>query len=87
MSAERDGNWELYRVEIDTGSVQRLTSNPANDGLPAVSPDGRQVAFLSNRNGRWGIWLANLSGGAPRRATSIDGAIPDWLAQGVDWAE
>jgi Tol biopolymer transport system component len=87
MSAERDGNWELYQVEIDSGSIKRITNNPANDGLPAISPDGGQVAFLSNRNGRWGIWTIGLSGGAPRLVWSIDSAIPNWLAQGIDWAE
>ena len=55
MSEGRDGNWELYRTNADGGDVTRLTDDPAPDGLPAVSPDGEQIAFISKRGDSLGF--------------------------------
>ncbi|MCC9074783.1 SH3 domain-containing protein [Litorilinea aerophila] len=85
MSQERDGNWELYRLEVASGAVTRLTTDPALDGLPAVSPDGQQVAFLSNRGDGWGIWVMPARGGPARQLVTLDGNLPDWLLHGLDW--
>ncbi len=85
MSPERDGNWELYRLEVATGVVVRMTSNPAIDGLPAVSPDGTRVAFLSNRDGSWKIWIKPISGGAAQPLSEITGVLEDWLIHKLDW--
>ncbi len=85
MSQERDGNWELYRLEMAGGAVTRLTNDPALDGLPAVSPDGQQVAFLSNRGDGWGIWVMPARSGPARQLVALDGNLPDWLLHGLDW--
>ncbi len=45
------------------------------DESPAFSPDGRQIAFVSDRSGARGIWLVSVEGGAPRelyRAEVVD---------------
>lgn len=86
MSDQRDGNWEVYQVTVATGAVTRLTNNPADEGLPVVSPDGTTVAFLSNRGGGWSIWTAPIGGGVAAELVPI-GALPNWLEQGLDWAE
>ena len=45
------------------GSRQRhLTRNPAIDELPAWSPDGRQIAFNSNRSGNFEIYVMAADG-------------------------
>ena len=67
MSNGRDGNWELYRLDIATRAVTRLTDNIAQDGLPAVSPDGRYVAFMTDRDGYWSLWYVPVDGGSPAR--------------------
>ena len=85
MSNERDGNWELYRIDVESGAVLQLTDNPANDGLPAVSPDGRDVAFMSNRDGEWSIQLSSLDGGPARAIYTIGDDVADWLDQGIAW--
>ena len=86
MSEGRDGNWDLYRINVADGAVTRLTDDTAPDGLPAVSPDGTQIAFISKRGGAWGLWVMPAAGGAATQVTAIEGELPDWLAQAVDWA-
>lgn len=57
------------------GEPLRLTSGQAKDSDPLFSPDGRFLAFLSNRDGRSQIWAIDLAGGEPRRATSFPSDI------------
>ena len=47
----RFGNPEICIVEIASGEVINVTRNPARDGQPAWSPDGREIAFVSDRDG------------------------------------
>lgn len=86
MSDQRDGNWEIYSVEVSSGAVTRLTNDPANDGLPTFSPDGKRIAFISNRAGVWAIWLMSTQGDAPTLLWQFSLALPNWLEQGLDWA-
>lgn len=44
------GNFEIFLMNIETGTQTRLTYNEAFDGFPAVSPDGRTMAFASSRD-------------------------------------
>ncbi len=49
------------------GSGQRnLTSNLAYDGDPAWSPDGRKITFVSNRDGRYAVYVMNADGSGQR---------------------
>ena len=45
-SSNREGNHELYRADLATGQITRLTSHPHVDYLSRYSPDGRQISFL-----------------------------------------
>jgi hypothetical protein len=85
MSSGRDGNWELYRIEVVTGEMVRLTDHPAQDGLPTVSPDGKYVAFMSDRDGYWRIWYVALDGGEARPLGRITGEMPKWLEHAIQW--
>ena len=86
MSENRDGNWELYRANSTGGDLIRLTDDPAADGLPAVSPDGQQNVFISKRGDAGGLWVMPAAGGEAR-SSAIDGELPDWLMQAVDWPQ
>ena len=69
-------NTDLWAVPVSGGEPRRLTSSPASDSSPRWSPDGRQLAFLSTRDGGAQVWALDLAGGEPRKLTS--------LATGVD---
>jgi TolB protein len=79
-------NVDLYRMDTTSGEVIRLTSNPAIDTAPALSPDGKTVAFTRNLYGQDEIFLVNMEAGAETRLTSntdID-ASPDWAPDGSE---
>jgi hypothetical protein len=84
------GNWDVYLTSINGGPGTNLTSHPSDDGLGTISPDGRWVAFVSNRDGRWGVWVAPASGGnAQRLLVDIPGWIGGhggWTTERVSWA-
>jgi Tol biopolymer transport system component len=46
-----DGNFDVWLVETERGSVTRFTSDPADDAHPAWSPDGKYIVFASSRKG------------------------------------
>jgi dipeptidyl aminopeptidase/acylaminoacyl peptidase len=93
--AQANGNWDLYRLDLTTNEIGRLTSDPAIDGLPVWSPDGEWLAFLSNRDGNWGIWRYRLSDGATKLIFAFDGGsfIPpaahygerNWWDEQLSW--
>jgi tetratricopeptide (TPR) repeat protein len=85
MSQERDGNWEIYRLDVNDKSIVRMTNDPNVDGLPAVSPDGSRIAFLSNRDGQWKIWIKPITGGHEQPLASLTGNVDDWMSHTLDW--
>jgi WD40-like Beta Propeller Repeat len=62
-------HWEVYVVDVDGRNLKRLTTTPlqpngalGNSAAPAWSPDGQYLAFLTDRSGKWEIWLMRADG-------------------------
>ena len=66
------------------GTIRRLTRNSARDRFPSWSPDGRQIAFASERDGNYEIYVMGSDGNNPRRLThnSAGDHIPSWSPDG-----
>jgi len=71
-------------VATKSVSFQRLTDLVGVNESPALSPDGRMVAFVAPADGRRQIWIRMLSGGAPLRVTHDDSdhEFPRWTRDG-----
>jgi hypothetical protein len=78
FQSDRGGNWDIFstRAECEGTSTSgdecdlwQLTADLADDMLPAWSPDGRSIAFVSTRDGNPEIYVMDQDGGNPRRLT------------------
>ncbi|MCX6030178.1 MAG: SH3 domain-containing protein [Chloroflexi bacterium] len=95
----QSGHWEVHVMNADGSGAVRLTQTPLdmpaqrswNNAAPAWSPDGRQIAFLSDRNESWELWLMNADGsnqhlllptsalqGTPIRYDGVDERVISW---------
>ena len=72
-------------MDPTTRAVTRLTESPAMDVLPAVSPDGDWVAFVSNRDGGWKVYAVPSAGGQARLIGPVLGDMSSFLEQGLQW--
>jgi len=61
---------DIYIKKIGGSAVTQLTKDPANDGMPAFSPDGKTIAFASDRGGDWNVYVMDIAGGQPVQLTS-----------------
>jgi len=76
---------DLYTIPIGGGKATRLTSGMAWDAMPRWSPDGRAIAFVSDRDGGDNLWLVRPDGSGARRITrELDNALssPAWTPDG-----
>lgn len=60
---------DIYKVATEGGTAVRLTSQPSYEAVPVWSPDGRKIAFLTDRNGGGDIYVMNANGGKATRLT------------------
>jgi TolB protein len=54
---------DLYVKAVTGQALRQLTDDPANEVMPAFSPDGSRVAFASDRSGNWDIYIKDVAGG------------------------
>jgi tricorn protease len=60
---------DLWIADINGGEAQRITSTDAVESNPHFSPDGRWIAFTSNRSGVESVYIVSTDGGTPARIT------------------
>ncbi len=86
-SAEQNGRWEIYATLPDGTSTQ-ITRGYSPARAPAISPDGKLLAFQSREDGNWEIYTLRLDTGEVTRVTNAlayDGA-PAWSPDGKQLA-
>lgn len=75
---------DIYIKPISSSVVTRLTDDPAQDVMPSVSPDGQYIAYTSDRNGSWDVFVMSAEGGKSVQITN-DGSHdlhPSWSPDG-----
>jgi len=90
---DEDKDWDIYLVPLSGGTPQNLTDNSGiQDGLPAIAPDGRSVAYISNQPGQWGLWTVTLGSLEKRwwfdigsQQGTID--VNEWAGDRMSWGE
>ncbi|MBU1877480.1 MAG: hypothetical protein KJ734_00875, partial [Chloroflexi bacterium] len=89
MSIRTPGDYEIFTTSVyglDAG-LKQLTDNNAQDGLPAWSPDGQYIAFVSDQGGAWGLWVMRADGTGRQKIIDLPGTLGgDWGDERVSWA-
>lgn len=78
---------KVYLQKVDGVTVTQLTTDDADDASPAFSPDGKKIAFASNRSGRWSLYTMDLDGKnvvqlTGQNTTGGQDLHPSWSADG-----
>jgi eukaryotic-like serine/threonine-protein kinase len=95
-SLSRDGAWLAFTLQglhedivvtrPEGSQMRRITDDSARDRAPRWSPDGSQIAFMSNRSGRFEIWTIHSDGSGLRQMTDASprGGVtyPAWSPDG-----
>ncbi len=94
FQSDHNGNWDIYSIRADCDPTQpeaaarcdlrQLTDDPGDDTLPAWSPDGRFIAFVSTRDGNPEIYVMDSEGQDQVRLTINEAGDwhPAWLPNG-----
>jgi len=61
---------DIYTVAAAGGRAEQITTHPAHDTRPVWSPDGKTIAFASNREGSFDLYIVPARGGEPKRLTT-----------------
>jgi tricorn protease len=75
---------DLWIVNDNGSEVRRLTDHRARDVYPRFSPDGKRIAFSSNRDGNYDVFVVLAAGGKPRQLTfhTADDTVAGWSPDG-----
>lgn len=76
---------DLYTVDVEGGDATALVTGSSFDTQPVFSPDGREIAFISDRDGSENLWIAAADGSGARALSRGDNGVliaPAWSADG-----
>ncbi len=71
FESDRDGNWNIYRMDTAGNNQTRLNSDSSTEGVPRYSSAANKIVFESNRSGNYDIYVMNTAGStSPTRLTT-----------------
>lgn len=74
---------DIYTICPDGSDPKQLTDDPADDVMPDWSPDGKKIAFTSDRTGQYQIFVMEANGsGEEQLTTDLENDMPIWLPDG-----
>jgi imidazolonepropionase-like amidohydrolase/Tol biopolymer transport system component len=76
---------DIYTMPIEGGEAKAIASGLAFEGLARFSPDGKRIAYISDRDGAENLWIANADGSDPRQLTrdkQAEYTSPAWTPDG-----
>lgn len=82
---ENKGTSNIYILNIQSGEIKQLTTAKAMDGSPAISPDGKNIAFVSRREGDYSqLYVISTKGGEAIKITDMPLGVsnPKWFPDG-----
>ena len=84
FSSNRNGNYDIYMMDINGKNLQQLTNHPGNEFSPAFSPDGQRMAYVSSRGGNMEIYVMSVATKVSRQLTDHPGFDdnPVWSPDG-----
>lgn len=84
FTSNRDGDYDIYVIDIDGSNLLQLTDNGDFDFDPGWSPDGNRIVYASSADGDSEIMIMNADGSDPVQLTENDDrdADPVWSPDG-----
>ena len=86
FDSTRDGNTEIYALDLPTMAERRLTNDPGEDWGASWSPDGTRIAFNSDRTGEMNVYVMAADGTGVRQVTAAafgtGDLAPSWSPDG-----
>ena len=67
FASKRTGNFDIYLINTNGENLRSLTNHPADERSPAWSPDGQSLAYASNQDGIYKIYIMNTKTKEHRR--------------------
>lgn len=78
---EQRDNLDIYNMNIETIQIKNLTNHPSDDYQPSLSPDGKELAFVSDRDRTEKIYI--IDNNRPNIRVLIEGSNPSWSPDGT----
>ncbi|MBK6648004.1 MAG: PD40 domain-containing protein [Anaerolineales bacterium] len=84
FASDRDGDWDLYVMQLQTGEIKQVTNSPQYDSSPSWSPDGQWLAFETYVNENLEVAVVNVDSGevVPLTQDPASDHSPVWAPDG-----